>query len=152
MLFPIARDVKIQVEFNPAAISEYRLIGYETRLLEREDFRNDKVDAGEIGAGHTVTAVYEVTPVGSGAERIAPLRYQRENATAPAGEELAFVKIRYKLPDAEASTLITRPVTAADAFEQLADAPGTRALSQRWRHSDNCCAADATPAHTIMRT
>ena len=123
MLFPIARDVKIQVEFNPAAISEYRLIGYETRLLEREDFRNDKVDAGEIGAGHTVTAVYEVTPVGSGAERIAPLRYQRDNATAPAGEELAFVKIRYKLPDAEASTLSTRPVTAADGFEQLADAP-----------------------------
>ena len=128
MLFPIAKDVKIQVEFNPAAISEYRLIGYETRMLEREDFRNDKVDAGEIGAGHTVTAVYEVTPAGSGAERIAPLRYQRQDAAPapaadPAGDELAFVKIRYKLPDSDASTLITRPVTAADGFEQLADAP-----------------------------
>ena len=79
-LFPIAKDVKIQVEFNPAAISEYRLIGYETRMLAREDFRNDKADAGEIGAGHTVTAIYEVTPAGSGAERVAPLRYRREEA------------------------------------------------------------------------
>ena len=74
-LFPIAKDVKIQVEFNPALVSEYRLIGYETRLLAREDFRNDKVDAGEIGAGHAVTALYEVTPVGLGrrAHRAAPL-------------------------------------------------------------------------------
>ena len=79
-LFPIAKDVKIQVEFNPAAISEYRLIGYETRILAREDFRNDKADAGETGAGHTVTAIYEVTPSGSGAERVAPLRYRREEA------------------------------------------------------------------------
>ena len=64
-LFPIAKDVKIQVEFNPATVSEYRLIGYETRLLNREDFNNDKVDAGEIGSGHTVTAIYEITPAGS---------------------------------------------------------------------------------------
>ena len=74
-LFPIAKDVKIQVEFNPAVISEYRLIGYETRMLAREDFRNDKVDAGEIGAGHSVTALYEVTRAGSGTERVPPLRY-----------------------------------------------------------------------------
>ena len=64
----IAKDVKIQIEFNPAVVSEYRLIGYETRALNREDFNNDKVDAGDIGAGHTVTAIYEITPAGSGAE------------------------------------------------------------------------------------
>ena len=126
MLFPIAKDVKIQVEFNPAAISEYRLIGYETRTLAREDFRNDKVDAGEIGSGHTVTAIYEVVPAGSGAERVEPLRYGREDAAGTNtdfGHELAFVKIRYKLPDAETSTLITRPVTSADASDSLEAAP-----------------------------
>ena len=125
-LFPIAKDVKIQVEFNPAAISEYRLIGYETRMLAREDFRNDKVDAGEIGAGHTVTAIYEVTPAGSGAGRVAPLRYRREEAAAAGADfdgELAFLKIRYKLPDADTSTLITRPVTRADDFESIHAAP-----------------------------
>lgn len=124
MLFPIAKDVKIQVEFNPAAVSEYRLIGYETRLLKREDFRNDKVDAGEIGAGHRVTAIYEFTPVGSGAERIAPLRYQRrESAEAELRDELAFVKIRYKLPDAAESTLMRRSVTAADTLASVEAAP-----------------------------
>ena len=116
LLFPIAKDVKIQVEFNPAAVSEYRLIGYETRMLRREDFSNDKVDAGDIGAGHIVTAIYELTPAGSGAERTEPLRYQ---VVAPAGsvfkDELAFLKIRYKLPEEETSKLITRPVTSADA-------------------------------------
>lgn len=128
-LFPIAKDVKVQVEFNPAAISEYRLIGYETRMLAREDFRNDKVDAGEIGAGHAVTALYEVTPAGSGAEQVAPLRYRRGEGAkdAEAGAdfdgELAFVKIRYKLPEADASTLITRPVTPADGHESVAAAP-----------------------------
>ena len=129
MLFPIAKDVKIQVEFNPAAISEYRLIGYETRMLAREDFRNDRVDAGEIGSGHTVTAIYEVVPVGSGAERIPPLRYSRgqdrEASGAGAGfaGELAFVRIRYKRPDADASILITRAVTAADEVDRLEAAP-----------------------------
>ncbi len=125
-LFPIARDVKIQVEFNPALVSEYRLIGYETRLLEREDFRNDKVDAGEIGAGHAVTAFHEIAPVGSGAERIAPLRYGEDEETPPDaghGDELATVAIRYKLPDAEASTEIVRHVTGEDVYESTADAP-----------------------------
>ena len=124
-LVPIARDVKIQVEFNPAAVSEYRLIGYESRTLAREDFRNDKVDAGEIGAGHTVTALYEVTPAGSGAEQVAPLRYRSPEAAPDAGfgDELAFLKIRYKLPNAETSTLITRPVTLDDAFESVDSAP-----------------------------
>ena len=126
MLFPIAKDVKIQVEFNPAAVSEYRLIGYETRMLAREDFRNDRVDAGEIGSGHTVTAIYEVVAAGSGAERVAPLRYQRGEAAEADTEfadELAFLKIRYKRPDADTSILITRAVTAADGFESVDAAP-----------------------------
>ena len=124
-LFPIARDVKIQVEFNPALVSEYRLIGYETRLLAREDFRNDKVDAGEIGAGHAVTALYEVTPAGAGAERIGPLRYRHGGVGARAGhaDELATVSIRYKLPEAETSTEIVRRVIEADAVESAADGP-----------------------------
>ena len=124
-LVPIAKDVKIQVEFNPAAVSEYRLIGYETRMLAREDFRDDKVDAGDIGAGHTVTAIYELAPAGSGAERVAPLRYRDESQMPPANfdGEFAFVKIRYKLPDAETSGLMTRAVTAADAFESADAAP-----------------------------
>ncbi len=124
-LVTIAKDVKIQVEFNPATVSEYRLIGYETRLLAREDFRNDKVDAGEIGAGHTVTAIYELIPAGSDATRVPSLRYQAGEAT-PASAfdgELAFLKLRYKLPDAETSTLMTRAVTVADAFASVDDAP-----------------------------
>ena len=124
-LFPIAKDVKIQVEFNPALVSEYRLIGYETRMLAREGFRNDKVDAGEIGAGHTVTALYEIAPVGSGAERIAPLRYgEAETAPSPGrDDEFATVAIRYKLPDAETSQEIARHVTEADAVASAAGAP-----------------------------
>ena len=124
-LVTIAKDVKVQVEFNPAAVREYRLIGYETRMLARENFRNDTVDAGEIGAGHTVTAIYELTPAGADGGRIAPLRYRGEGAepsTAFDGE-LAYLKIRYKLPDAESSKLITRAVTDADAFEALDAAP-----------------------------
>jgi Ca-activated chloride channel family protein len=122
-LLPIADDVKIQVEFNPARISEYRLIGYETRMLAREDFANDRVDAGEIGAGAAVTAIYELTPVG-GKTLHEPLRYQQAPAPAagPAGE-LAFLKIRYKLPGAAQSVLIDRPMTDKDARADLAGAP-----------------------------
>ena len=109
-LFPIANDVKIQVEFNPAQIAEYRLIGYETRALNREDFNNDKVDAGDIGAGHRVTAIYEVTPVGSDAVRNGPLRYgDAEVETDPSGE-LGFFKLRYKQPGASTSILIEEPI------------------------------------------
>lgn len=112
-LFPIANDVKIQVEFNPATVSEYRLIGYETRLLASEDFNNDRVDAGDIGAGHTVTALYEVTPKGSAGRLVDPLRYGAKDAPQGAGGEYAFVKIRYKLPGEGESRLIATPVTAA---------------------------------------
>ncbi|MFD2647229.1 von Willebrand factor type A domain-containing protein [Devosia albogilva] len=117
----IAQDVKIQVEFNPAVVSEYRLIGYETRALNREDFNNDKVDAGDIGAGHTVTALYEITPVGSDAALVDPLRYGTEAETAAASDEIAFLRIRYKQPGETISRLIEQPITpdlvAADVDE-----------------------------------
>ncbi|HEX6769442.1 MAG TPA: YfbK domain-containing protein, partial [Candidatus Binatia bacterium] len=127
-MFPIADDVKIQVEFNPARVTEYRLIGYETRMLKREDFNDDKVDAGDIGAGHTVTAVYEITPVGARQRRLDPLRYQQERerpappSTARA-DELAFIKLRYKLPGESNSHLIERPVRATDALAKIDAAP-----------------------------
>ncbi len=106
-LATIAKDVKIQVEFNPAAVKEYRLIGYENRLLNREDFNNDKVDAGDIGAGHTVTALYEITLVGKKGA-VDSLRYQTQSNQASqikrdvvASDELAYIKLRYKQPDGE---------------------------------------------------
>ncbi|WP_170559506.1 vWA domain-containing protein [Ruegeria atlantica] len=108
-LFPIANDVKIQVEFNPAQIAEYRLIGYETRALRREDFANDKVDAGDIGAGHSVTAIYEVTPVGSDAILNDPLRYSAQ-PVRDGSDEIGFFKLRYKLPGSEKSQLIEQPI------------------------------------------
>ena len=110
-LFPIANDVKIQVEFNPAQIAEYRLIGYETRALNREDFNNDAVDAGEIGAGHTVTAIYEITPVGSPAIKSDALRYQAETVSTDGSDEYGFLKLRYKAPGASKSKLITTPIS-----------------------------------------
>ncbi|WP_299668709.1 VWA domain-containing protein [uncultured Ruegeria sp.] len=109
-LFPIADDVKIQVEFNPAKIVEYRLIGYETRALRREDFNNDAVDAGDIGAGHTVTALYEVTPTGSPAQLSTPMRYQAR-ALDSGNDELGFLALRYKAPGAVNSQLIETPIT-----------------------------------------
>lgn len=108
-LFPIAGDVKVQVEFNPAQVAEYRLIGYETRALNREDFNNDAVDAGELGAGHAVTAIYEVTPVGSPAQLSDPLRYA-PNTVAETSDELGFLKLRYKEPGAAVSQLIETPI------------------------------------------
>jgi len=102
----IAKDVKIQIEFNPATVAEYRLIGYVNRKLKREDFSNDKVDAGEIGAGHTVTALYEIALVGSGGERIENLRYGEKAYDKKHGNELAFLRLRYKAPDGDTSQLI----------------------------------------------
>lgn len=133
-LFPIAKDVKIQVEFNPTVVEEYRLIGYETRLLNREDFNNDKVDAGEIGSGHTVTAIYEITPVGSKEALIDELRYGRTKAAPHTvrSSEYAFVKIRYKQPEGKVSKLITtavdtgnnRPLSGEAAFASAVAAFG----------------------------
>ena len=118
-LFPIAGDVKVQVEFNPAQIAEYRLIGYETRALAREDFNNDKVDAGELGAGHAVTAIYEVTPVGSPAQLSDPLRYA-PNTVAGQSDEMGFVKLRYKEPGEDVSQLLETPIVGQSI-------PGTEA-------------------------
>lgn len=113
-LFPIAGDAKLQVEWNPARVAEYRLIGYETRALKREDFNNDQVDAGEIGAGHTVTALYEITPPDSPARLTDPLRYGDTGAeaasTAANGNELGFLRLRYKEPGEAQSQLIETPI------------------------------------------
>lgn len=135
-LLTIAQDVKIQVEFNPAQVQEYRLIGYEKRMLKREDFNNDKVDAGEIGAGANVTAIYEITPKGSAAARIDPLRYADEAASAKAGNELAFLRLRYKLPGQSDSRLIERPIpvqAAAKASERLRYAAAVAAFADALR-------------------
>jgi Ca-activated chloride channel family protein len=115
----VAKDVKIQIEFNPAVVSEYRLVGYENRVLANEDFNNDKIDAGEIGAGHTVTALYEITLANSdGGRSIDPLRYGQSLAAQPAPAtpeaELAFLKLRYKDPDGDTSQLIEEPLLVRD--------------------------------------
>lgn len=128
----VARDVKLQVEFNPSQISEYRLLGYENRALKREDFNNDKVDAGEIGAGHTVTALYEIVPKGEQGW-LEPLRY----ATAPAVEntsaELALLRVRYKPAAGGASQLIERPIRnqTTQASDDLRFAAAVAAFAQQ---------------------
>jgi Ca-activated chloride channel homolog len=113
-LVTVAKDVKIQVEFNPANVAAYRLIGYENRMLMNQDFNDDRKDAGEIGAGHTVTALYEIVPAGAevNVPGVDPLKYQRPAppATRVAGDELMTVKLRYKAPDADVSKLIAMPV------------------------------------------
>ncbi len=118
-LLTIAQDVKIQLEFNPAVVAEYRLIGYEDRALRREDFNNDQVDAGEIGAGHDVTALYEITLVGSGGESVDPLRYGKAAPMARASsDEIGLLRLRYKLPGATTSRLIESPMTRAQVQPQ----------------------------------
>ena len=136
----IAGDVKVQIEFNPAQVTEYRLIGYENRLLAREDFNNDRVDAGEVGAGHRVTALYEITLAGQ-PPRIEPLRYGAvpvaAGETAATGGELAFLKLRYKLPGHAESTLISQaiatPTGQESASERLRFAAAVAAFGQYLR-------------------
>lgn len=119
-MLPIANDVKVQVEFNPAKVAEYRLIGYETRILKEQDFNNDKIDAGDIGAGHSVTAIYEITEPGSKARLIDDRRYNKPAfAFNHTSDEYAFVKIRYKLPGHLFSRLINYPVTANNETEDI---------------------------------
>src|SRR5690606_39243723 len=132
--FPIADDVKIQVEFNPARVSEYRLIGYETRMLNEEDFANDRVDAGEVGSGASVTALYEITPVG-GPSQIPERRYDAnrpDNSVGVGGGdpsgEIGFVQVRYKLPGERDSRLMQRVVSNAAAGRVSAQPPE----STRW--------------------
>jgi len=122
-LFPIANDVKIQVEFNPARVAEYRLIGYETRLLDRADFNNDAVDAGEVGSGHAVTAIYEIAAPGSEGVLMDPLRYG--GAARPAADlsgEYGLLRLRYKQPGEDESILMERTVTDADAVRTFDEA------------------------------
>jgi Ca-activated chloride channel family protein len=115
-LAAIAKDVKVQVEFNPTRVASYRLIGYENRMLRDEDFNDDKNDAGDLGAGHSVTALYEVVPVGApdadSARKGDPLRYQSTDVrTGSAGkDELLYVKLRYKEPEGGVSKLLTHVV------------------------------------------
>ncbi len=115
-LFTIAKDVKLQIEFNPTKVAGYRLIGYEDRLLNKEDFNDDKKDAGELGSGHTVTALYEIVPAGTKSEflkSVDPLKYQKNNSktTSTFNDEILTVKFRYKEPDKDISELIVHPVT-----------------------------------------
>jgi Ca-activated chloride channel family protein len=120
-LFTIAKDVKLQIEFNPAKVQAYRLIGYENRRLRDEDFNNDKKDAGELGSGHTVTALYEIIPVGvksDFAQTVDPLKYQKSEEVAPLiafnSREVLTLKLRYKKPDGDKSKLITTTLLARD--------------------------------------
>jgi Ca-activated chloride channel family protein len=115
-LLTIAKDVKIQVEFNPATVGAYRLIGYENRVLQNQDFNDDKKDAGELGAGHSVTALYEIVPPGEEIPggSVEPLKYQ-SNAVAHGSDELATVKLRYKEPAGDTSRLLSRTVSATAA-------------------------------------
>lgn len=143
-LFPIAKDVKIQIEFNPATVSAYRLIGYETRMLRRQDFNNDRIDAGDIGSGHTVTALYEITPSDSAAKPVDDLRYQpaeKAEAVTPSNE-YAFLKLRYKKPTGSTSKLIEQPITTAleqTSTEALSDdvrfAAAVAAFGQKLRRN-----------------
>ncbi len=124
-LFPIADDVKIQVEFNPARVAEYRLIGYETRMLNREDFNNDAVDAGDIGAGTSVTAIYEITATDSDARLIDESRYEAapDATNEDMSDEYAFLKLRQKAPGADSSRLVTRPITTSDYRVSIEESP-----------------------------
>lgn len=127
-LVTIAKDVKLQVEFNPAKVSSYRLIGYENRILAKEDFNDDKKDAGEIGAGHSVTALYEIVPAGVDADALVPpvddLKYQSQPKVTEAADsdEMLTVKLRYKQPDGDTSTLVDFPVIDGGAAFDAADA------------------------------
>jgi Ca-activated chloride channel family protein len=116
-LVTVAKDVKLQVEFNPARVQAYRLLGYEDRLLRDEDFSNDVKDAGDVGAGHTVTALYEIVPVGARLDvtlpDVAALRYQRPTGDVAPTDDLLHVAMRYKAPDGDRSVLVTHPVRAA---------------------------------------
>lgn len=122
-LFTIAKDVKIQVEFNPAQVSHYKLIGYENRMLAKEDFNNDFIDAGELGAGHTVTALYEIVPVngsiGMPAPGVDPLVYQKRGFEIFANKDIMTVKLRYKEPDRYQSKLIKKVVKKNQISNQL---------------------------------
>jgi Ca-activated chloride channel family protein len=156
-LVTVAKDVKIQVEFNPATVAAYRLIGYENRLLNREDFNDDKKDAGEIGAGHTVTALYELIPPGEPVEggTVDPLRYQdasRPSSSARSGE-LMTVKLRYKKPDADSSELLSAAVRdqARELTANLGFAAAVAQFGMLLRHSEFKGEASWSSAQQLAR-
>ena len=151
-LLTIAKDVKIQIEFNPATVSEYRLIGYENRILNEEDFNNDKIDAGEIGAGHRVTALYEISLAGAANQRLLDRRYangkygndeyarDRKERSRNLSNELAHLKIRYKQPGQNHSRLIEAPIqrntvlrSTSQASENFRFAAAVAAFGQKLR-------------------
>lgn len=133
-LVTVAKDVKLQVEFNPALVAGYRLIGYENRLLRNEDFNDDKKDAGDIGAGHSVTALYEIVPAGvavPSAGKVDDLKYQQKPAPAAAGAsgELLTVKVRYKEPSGQTSKLLSQPVKGGESKAPSADMQWAAAMA-----------------------
>jgi len=148
-LVTIAKDVKIQVEFNPAKVAGYRLLGYENRMLRTEDFNDDKKDAGEIGAGHTVTALYELVPTGKKVDVVAAddLKYQKQAADAPSetSDDLLTLKMRYKAPDGDTSKKLEWPVRdagksfgeATDDFQFAASVAGFGMLLRDSQHKGN---------------
>jgi len=164
-LVTVAKDVKIQIEFNPANVSAYRLVGYENRLLNKEDFNDDRKDAGEIGAGHTVTALYEIVPSGAKFDtpKVDPLKYQR--TPQPAGlktsateteflrDELMTVKLRYKAPDANESRLITVPVKnrTGEMSQNIGFAAAVAEFGMLLRHSDYHGSATHAEAAALAR-
>ncbi len=155
-LVTIAKDVKIQIEFNPSEVAAYRLIGYENRMLETQDFNDDKKDAGEIGAGHTVTAIYEVVPAGVEVEtpEVDPLKYQlraaaaepseaaKTTSDADASDELLTLKLRYKQPGGDSSTKLEFPITDngqtfAEATDDFKFASAVASFGMLLRHSEH---------------
>ncbi|MDH1261490.1 VWA domain-containing protein [Pseudomonas sp. GD03944] len=154
----VAKDVKVQVEFNPAQIAEYRLLGYENRMLRREDFSNDKVDAGEVGAGQSVTALYEIVPAG-GKGWLEPLRYQAKAETRGRSGELALLRVRYKAPEQATSRLLEIPVTApaqvaaiGEASEDLRFASAVAAFAQQVRGGQYTGAFDLAASAQLARS
>ncbi|HEX5971691.1 MAG TPA: von Willebrand factor type A domain-containing protein [Gemmatimonadaceae bacterium] len=143
-LLTVAKDVKLQVEFDPTRVQAYRLLGYEDRLLRDEDFANDAKDAGDVGAGHTVTALYEIVRAGVPLDvtlpDVAPLRYQQPSESRSRGDELLTVAMRYKQPDGERSMLVTQPVRASSArraSESMRFASAVAGFGMLLRHSPN---------------
>ncbi len=157
-LFTIAKDVKIQIEFNPAVVAEYRLIGYENRLLRKEDFNNDKVDAGDVGAGHSVTALYEITFTNSKVKSINPLRYINAKPIENHSSEIAFVRLRYKGPEGGESMEMKHPIYQTDAQEninKMSDnyrfAAAVAAFGQLLRHGAHIQAMDYEQVHQLAK-
>lgn len=158
-MYAIAKDVKIQIEFNPKYVSSYRLIGYENRKLKNEDFTNDKIDAGELGSGHTVTALYEIIPAGTKSEFLpkdSSLKYTRTESSGDFGSELATVKFRYKKPDGDASKEISQVVGNASVKLSSASSDFKFASSVAWfglvlRKSDLISKKDFSEIENLAR-